>query len=106
MLRTLIIAALINVGATAAWAQSEGTGTNAPDSETGSKAAPGVLDDPAKMKPFYTDESMMTLRSPSELATSFQAMNTEDREAVAKECQNVNTQRESFCKAFNDANKN
>lgn len=97
MLRKLLVgAAALTMMAGAAMAQTSGS-----SSTEGTSA----LDNPETMKPFYSDEGMTTLRSNDEISAAVKAMNTEDKAKIAQECQNVTTQRESFCKAFNDANK-
>lgn len=107
MLRKMIIAAafgLATIGAAAAQSGSSG-GTTATDAETGAQAAPGVLDDPVMMKPFYTDDTMQTLRPSTEFGAAVKALNTNDRDKIAKQCEQSTTQKGTFCQAFNEANK-
>lgn len=106
MFRKLLIAtAICALTSTAALSQTDGSGSNATDDATGAAKAPGMLDDPAAMKPFYTDDSMTTMRSMDEMRAAVKEMNENDKAKITEECKNSTTQRSSFCKAFNDANQ-
>lgn len=106
MFRSILMASAICLATSGiVFAQTDGSGSSATDNATGAAKAPGMLDDPVAMKPFYTDESMMTMRSMDEMRAAAKAMNENDKAKIMEECKNVNTQRSSFCKAFNDANQ-
>ncbi len=52
------------------------------------------------MAPFYTDDTMTTLRSDAEFSASLKALKSEDREAIKNECANRNTMNTSFCDQY------
>lgn len=94
-LKSLALAAVATtMFAGVALAQTDQTQTNS-TTPTG-----GVLEDQMKMKPFYTDESMTTLRTGDEFTAAFNAMSSEDRDRVRAECQNSTSPREAFCEAI------
>lgn len=106
MLRKLAILGVVCIAtAGSAFAQSSDSGSTATDNKTGAAQAPGMLDDPVAMKPFYTDDTLMTLRTDDELRAAFKEVNEQDKAKLTEECKHVTTQRSSFCKAFNDANQ-
>ncbi|MCV3240613.1 hypothetical protein [Mesorhizobium sp. ZC-5] len=64
--------------------------SNNSSSSTGganSDPAPSMMNDSAKMAPFFTDSGMMKMRSDDEISASFKAMSAEDQAAMKKECQ-------------------
>ena len=63
-------------------------------------AQQSVLDDPTTMSPFYTDNSLSTLRSQSEFEAAVGQLQSSDRERIRSECANTNTQRSNFCDMF------
>ncbi len=65
-------------------------------SPTGSTA----LEDKTLMTPFYTDDSMTTLRTGDEFNAAFNAMSSEDKERVRSECANSTSPREAFCESI------
>lgn len=66
----------------AAYAQT--ATTTAPDTTQADKLQP--LDDPAMMKPFFTDDSMSTMRSDEEMKTAWTAMSAEHQKAMKDQC--------------------
>lgn len=92
--RILTIAALAVSISGVALAQTSGTAPST-DAATSSR-----LEDKTMMAPFYTDDTMTTLRSDAEFSASLKALKSEDREAIKNECGNSNTQRGVFCDQF------
>lgn len=88
--KILVSTAALAMMTGAALAQSEGT---------------SALDNKDMMKPFYTDDTMKTMRSNDEIAAAVKAMSTEDKAKIAKECENAQSPRDTFCQSFNQANK-
>ncbi|PZO81704.1 MAG: hypothetical protein DI629_03990 [Mesorhizobium amorphae] len=91
-LQMLSIAALALSIAAPAIAQEAATG-----------ASPRLADQ-TMMAPFYSDEGMTTLRSGAEFDSAFSNLSSQDREAIMNECQNVNTERQTFCDSFKERN--
>lgn len=89
MFRTILAAAAALTMITGALAQS---GTSA-------------LDNADMMKPFYTDDARTTMKSKEEVSAAVKAMNTEDRAKIAEECKDAKSPHDTFCEAFNEANK-
>ncbi|UVK49419.1 hypothetical protein BPNPMPFG_008386 (plasmid) [Mesorhizobium sp. AR07] len=52
----------------------------------GTTTGTSALDDPAKMSPFFTDAGMKTMKSDTEIKTTWMAMKKEDRAEMVKEC--------------------
>jgi hypothetical protein len=73
-------------------AMSLAVGSAAFAQETGSTQAtqgtgdPGILEQETSMAPFYTDDTMATLRSEEEVRQAFGAMSTGDQEQMKKAC--------------------
>jgi len=83
----------------AAIAQTDQTQTNSTGTQ-GSTPPGAVLEDQTKMKPFYSDEAMTTLRTGDEFTAAFNAMSSEDRERVRTECHNSTSTRAAFCESL------
>ena len=58
------------------------------------------ISDPAAMKPFYTDDSMTTLRPMEEFKTAWAAMSAENQAAVKEQCKQPESEKlKDFCGA-------
>jgi hypothetical protein len=86
----------------AALAQSSDTTTT---QSTGTQGSPEpqtqvLMNDKAKMAPFYSDEAMTTLKTGDEFKSAFQAMSAEDQQRLRDECQNSTSPRDTFCEGL------
>ena len=84
-------------GAAMAQDKSLATGSTATD---GMPRPGSLLENKEKMAPFYTDETMSTLRSTDEIKSAFQAMSPDDQKMLREECQNVTSPRDTFCQGL------
>jgi len=59
-----------------------------------------ALDNADKMKPFYTDSGMKTMKSEKEFKAAWMAMKEEDRTGMMKECGDkaIAKSHDNFCK--------
>lgn len=64
-----------------------------------------ILNDNAAMAPFYTDESMTTLRTGDEFRQAYNSMSSEDKERVWAECKNNTSPRADFCNNIRELQK-
>jgi hypothetical protein len=56
------------------------------------------ISDPATMKPFYTDDTMATLRPVEEFKAAWQAMAPENQAAVKEQCKQPESEKlKEFC---------
>lgn len=65
-----------------------------------------AIDNPDIVKPFYTDETMTTMKPKEELGPLFKELSEENKAKIAEECKNVDSPRATFCQSFNEANSN
>ena len=64
---------------------------------------PKYLTNPEMMGPFFTDDTMVTMRSADEMKTAWAAMSVEDQTAMRAECEaNDSDKYRDFCGAIND----
>ena len=88
---TLLSGAALAQSTDAATTQATGTqGSPEPQTQV-------LMNDKAKMAPFYSDEAMTTLKSGDEFKAAFQAMSMEDQQRLRDECQNTTSPRATFC---------
>lgn len=66
------------------------------------QAEGSIFDDKEKMKPFYTDESMTTLRTGDDFDRVFNALPDDDKQRFRDECQNNVSQRDDYCNGLED----
>lgn len=84
MRHTLVAAAAICMAITgSALAQAPEPGA--------SGASPDIMNDPATVGSFYTDDTMQTLRPVEEMRTAYMAMSEADREALKIQCEQEET---------------
>ena len=81
----------------AAFAQSSTTADPAaPDTTQADKLQP--LEDPTVMQPFFTDDSMTTMRTDEEMKTAWTAMSVENQEAMKTQCATTDSVKfKEFC---------
>lgn len=88
----------------AAFAQTDSTTTNATSGTQGSPP-PGaqteeLQNNNAMMAPFYTDESMTTMKSGEEFNTAWMKMSGEDKDRVKAACENSTSLKDEFCESI------
>ena len=90
-LKMLSIAAVaFTLASGAAFAQTSSSGNT--------DAAPSVLEDPATMKPFFSDETMSTMKSDEEVKAAFNALPMEQQEAMKSQCKSATDAKyQDFC---------
>ena len=88
--------ALMLVGG-AAYAQSSTTADPAaPDTTQADKLQP--LEDPAMMGPFFTDDTMTTMRSDEEMKTAWAAMSADNQKMMKDQCATTDSVKfKEFC---------
>ncbi|MEO9340145.1 hypothetical protein ABFT80_22190 [Mesorhizobium sp. SB112] len=100
LLSVAAMAFAISTGAAFAQAESNDPGSSAQGTNS---SMGGIMDNPTVMSPFYTDESMKTLRSKEEVMGMYGKMAAEDQAKIKEECANVTSPRDSFCETIKDA---
>lgn len=89
-----LAAATVTLLSGAALAQTDNMTTNATP-PTGS-----TLEDKTLMGPFYTDESMKTMKTGDEFTAAWNAMSSEDKDRVRADCENNVSLRAQFCEGI------
>lgn len=81
----------------AAFAQASTTADPAaPDTTQADKLQP--LEDPAMMKPFFTDDTMATMRTDEEMKSAWMAMSAEHQKAMKDQCATTDSVKfKEFC---------
>jgi hypothetical protein len=78
------------------------TSTAPTDNTTTNATTPSgsSLEDKTLMGPFYTDESMTTLKTGDEFNTAWMKMSGEDKDRVRADCENSSSLRDDFCQGI------
>jgi hypothetical protein len=94
------VIALMLIGG-AAFAQSSTTAEpTAPDTTQADKLQP--LEDPTVMKPFFTDDTMATMRSDEEMKTAWAAMSADNQKMMKEQCATTDSVKfKEFCGKIN-----
>lgn len=79
-----------------AFAQESGSNTGS-TSDTTATDQQMMMNDKEKMKAFYSDADMKTLRPSEEFKAAFMAMSADDQAKLRQECQNSTSQKDEFC---------
>ena len=93
-----LAAATVAMISSAALAQTDNPTTGS----TGTQGSPEpgtILEDNAKMAPFYTDAEMKQMKTGDEFKAAFQSMSAEDQKRLRDECMNVSSPRAAFCES-------
>lgn len=93
-----LVAATVSMLSGAAIAQ-DATDT---DTKTNSTTGSTALDQEQRemRAPFYTDDSMTTLRSGDEFTSAWNAMSATDQERIRQECANSTSPEDEFCRSI------
>ena len=77
-----------------------GAATAQTSSSGNTDAAPKIFQDPTTMKPFFTDDTMATLRSEEEVKAAFNALPAEQQQDMKSQCETATDPKyKDFCAA-------
>jgi hypothetical protein len=88
MLSAIVVAASLATGTAAFSQQTDSTGNT-------SRTDPGVLENQEIMGPFFTDDTMTTLRTEDEIRQAYLALAPADQEEMKERCIDMHSTRES-----------